>query len=106
MAREAGLANNTVAAGYLELLADLMVIGLSPAWDASRRAPLARRPAKFPFIALLAASCWNPARPRTVPEVRDAPPETQGRWLEWLVAQEVWTFLAHPLETVTADSRW
>lgn len=90
VAREAGLANNTVAAGYLELLADLMIVGWSPAWDASRRVPLARRPAKVPFVNLLAASCWNPARPRTVREVRDAPPERQGRWLEWLVAQELW----------------
>jgi hypothetical protein len=31
LAKEAGLANNTVAAGWTELLADLLCVGLSPA---------------------------------------------------------------------------
>ena len=45
LAREAGLANNTVAADYVELLCDLMCVGVSQAWDESRRVRIARRPA-------------------------------------------------------------
>lgn len=90
LAREAGLANNTVAAGYVELLADLLALGLSPAWDAARRVPIARRPAKYPFTNLLAALAWDPARPRGIAEIDAAAPDLQGRWLEWLVAQELW----------------
>ena len=37
LAREAGLANNTVAAGYLEMLADLLSVGILLPWDASCR---------------------------------------------------------------------
>jgi predicted AAA+ superfamily ATPase len=90
LAREAGLANNTVAAGYVELLADLMCVGQGPAWDESRRVTVARRPSKFPFINLLAAASWSPDRPRSVAELDRLPAEVQGKWMEWLVAQELW----------------
>ncbi|GMV38437.1 MAG: hypothetical protein AMXMBFR64_01530 [Myxococcales bacterium] len=90
LAREAGLANNTVAAGYIELLADLTCVGIAQAWDASRRVRLTRRPAKFPFINLLAAAAWHPARPRSADAFALLEPEEQGRWCEWLVAQELW----------------
>jgi hypothetical protein len=40
-AREAGLANNTVAAGWIEML-DLLCVGTSGAWDASKRVEVAR----------------------------------------------------------------
>jgi uncharacterized protein len=90
LAREAGLANNTVAAGYIELLADLMCVGVARAWDASRNVHIARRPAKFPLLNLLAAVAWAPLPPRS-PEQFDAlPADVQGRWMEWLVAQELW----------------
>ncbi|MBI2192288.1 MAG: ATP-binding protein [Planctomycetes bacterium] len=90
LAREAGLANNTVAAGYIELLADLMSVGIAQEWDASRGIRLARRPAKFPFIHLLTAVAWDATRLRTVADFRSLPAEEQGRWLEWMAAQEVW----------------
>jgi uncharacterized protein len=90
LAREAGLANNTVAAGYVELLADLMCVGISPAWDADRGITVARRPAKFPFLNLLAAVAWAPSSPRSVEEFRGLPTTEQGRWFEWLAAQELW----------------
>jgi predicted AAA+ superfamily ATPase len=89
VAREAGLANNTVAAGYLELLADLMCLGRAFAWDPQRRTALRRRPAKFPPINLLAAVAFDGARLRSVDGFRALPPEVQGRWFEWLVAQEI-----------------
>lgn len=90
LARESGLANNTVAAGYVELLADLMCLGISPACDTARRVVVARKPAKYPFINLLAALAWDTARLRSVAEFEALPPEQQGRWFEWLVAQELW----------------
>jgi uncharacterized protein len=90
LAREAGLANNTVAAGYVEVLADLMCVGISPAWDEGRKVAVARRPAKFPLINLLAAVAWAPSSPRSVEDFEALPAADQGRWWEWLVAQELW----------------
>ena len=90
LAREAGLANNTVAAGYLELLADLMCIGSAFAWDESRRVAVRRKPAKFPPINLLAAVAFDRHRLRTVADFHALPADIQGRWWEWLVAQEIW----------------
>ncbi|MBI3926364.1 MAG: ATP-binding protein [Armatimonadetes bacterium] len=90
LAREAGLANNTVAAGYLELLMDLMCIATARAWDEVHRVTLARRPAKFPVTNLLAAVAWHPSHPRSPAEFRALPADEQGKWLEWLVAQELW----------------
>jgi predicted AAA+ superfamily ATPase len=90
LAREAGLANNTVAAGYLELLADLMCFGYGHAWDASRSKVIRRKPAKSPAISLLAAVAWDRARLRSPADFATQPLPAQGRYLEWLVAQEVW----------------
>jgi predicted AAA+ superfamily ATPase len=90
LARETGLANNTVAAGYLELLADLLSVGISHPLDASRGVRLVRRPAKFPFTNLLVAAAWAPDRPRSVADVRALEPSRAGTWLEWLVAEELW----------------
>jgi len=91
LAREAGLANNTIAAGFVELLADLMCVGIAHAWDASRRVALTRKPAKFPFLNLLAAVAWHPSQPRSAADIESllAGPE-QGAWWEWLAAQELW----------------
>src|SRR5262249_20170239 len=38
----------------------------------------------------LAATAFHPARLRTVADFRALPPEEQGRFHEWLVAQEIW----------------
>jgi predicted AAA+ superfamily ATPase len=90
LAREAGLANNTVAAAYVELLSDLMCVGQALAWDPSRRIGLARRPAKFPMTNLLVAAAWSPERLRSVDDFERLPADAQGKWWEWLVAQELW----------------
>ncbi len=89
LARECGLANNTVAAGYVELLADLMCVGSQFAWDPSRRVLLRRKPCKHPFINTLAAAAWHPARPRSIDDFSRLPKETQAMFLEWVVAQEL-----------------
>jgi predicted AAA+ superfamily ATPase len=89
LAKEAGLANNTVAAGWIEMLSDLLCVGSSAAWDAGRRSEIARKPAKFPFVNLLAAGVWAPEAPRSAHDLARLPPERQGVWHEWTVAQEL-----------------
>lgn len=90
VAREAGLANNTVAAGYLELLADLQCIGQSHAWDHDRQVVVRRKRAKYPAINLLAAVTWHRARLRSPADFRALDEQQQAMLFEWLVAQELW----------------
>ncbi|MBI2892045.1 MAG: ATP-binding protein [Deltaproteobacteria bacterium] len=89
LARDAGLANNTVAAGWIEVLSDLLCVGTSAAWDPGRRAEMPRKQAKFPFVNLLAAAAWAPDAPRSAEELARLGPERQGVWHEWAVAQEL-----------------
>lgn len=89
IARDAPLANNTVAVGYLDLLTDLMCVGTQRSWDASRRIENGRTPTKSPFVNLLAATSWHPSRIRSVSDFRALPESEQGIWIEWLVAQEL-----------------
>jgi len=90
IARESGLANNTVAAGYLEFLMDCMCISTSFSWDKERAVSIRRKPAKYHFINLIAALCWHPDHPVTLAQFNSLPPATQGLWHEWAVAQEIW----------------
>jgi predicted AAA+ superfamily ATPase len=90
LAREAGLANNTVAAGYVELLADLLCVTSSFAWDSGRAIKLRRKPCKYHFSNTLAALVWHPAMLRTVEDFRALPPGMRAAWQEWAVAQELW----------------
>ena len=90
LAREAGLANNTVAAGYIGLLSDLMVALPCLAWDSSRNSVIRRKPGKFHFINLLAAVAWHPAHLRSPEDFERLAREEQAKFWEWLVAQELW----------------
>ena len=90
LAREAGLANNTVAAGYIGLLSDLMVVIPAWNWDASRQVIIRRKPAKFHFVNLLSAVAWHPAKLRSVEDFEALPSTEQAKFWEWLVAQELW----------------
>ncbi|MGH7859269.1 MAG: ATP-binding protein [Candidatus Binatia bacterium] len=89
LAREAGLANNTVAAGWIEMLSDLLCVGTSAAWDIGRRSEVPRKPAKFPFVNLLAATVWAPEAPRSAEDLAALRHERQAVWHEWAVAQEL-----------------
>jgi predicted AAA+ superfamily ATPase len=89
LAREAGLANNTIAAGWIEMLSDLLCVGTSQAWDASKRRPLPRREAKFPFVNLLAATVWAPEAPRAPDDLASLEGSRLAAWHEWAVAQEL-----------------
>jgi predicted AAA+ superfamily ATPase len=90
LAREAGLANNTVAAGYIELLMDLLCVATAHPWDASKGRVNRRRPCKFHFTNTLVAVAWHPARIRSLDDYRILPAEERAKFAEWLVAQELW----------------
>lgn len=89
LAREAGLANNTVAQNYLEILFDLCCITPSYAWDSQRHIPILRKPCKYHFTNLLTAISYYSKNIRSPDEFLSLSPEIQGAWYEWLVAQEL-----------------
>ena len=89
LAEESGMANNTVAHGYLDLLADLLVLGTTEPWDSSRGIRLPRKASKYPFVNLLAANTWWKNRYTTPASLESAPGEEKGMWSEWMVAAEL-----------------
>jgi predicted AAA+ superfamily ATPase len=89
LARESGLANNTIAAEYVEQLSDLLAVIPSHQWDAARDVPLQRKPAKFHFINLSVALSFSPNRLAQVEDFQSLPPQQKSKWIEWLVAQEL-----------------
>ncbi|MBM3271563.1 MAG: ATP-binding protein, partial [Candidatus Sericytochromatia bacterium] len=89
LARESGLANNTIAAQYVEQLSDLLAVIPSFQWDPGNDAPLQRKPAKFHFTNLAVAMAFSPDRMASVAEFKALPPEHKAKWVEWLVAQEL-----------------
>ncbi|MCK4870081.1 MAG: ATP-binding protein, partial [Gammaproteobacteria bacterium] len=89
VAREAGLANNTVAAGYIEVLQDLGCIVPSYPWDQHKKLLILRKPCKYHVTNLLAAVVYHAAAVRRPDDFLSLPEMTQGIWLEWLVAQEL-----------------
>ncbi|MBI2338897.1 MAG: ATP-binding protein [Deltaproteobacteria bacterium] len=90
LARESGMANNTVAAGYIEQLGDLMCV--LPAWpvDGNNFLPQLRKPSKFNFINLAAVVALHPAGIRAVSDWEALSEEEQAVFLEWGIAQEIW----------------
>ena len=89
LARESGLANNTVAAGYIEQLSDALAVLPSFQWDHDRDMPMQRKPAKFHFVNLSVALAFAPNRMAYVHEFKQLPAPEKAPWLEWLVAQEL-----------------
>ncbi|MBS0612627.1 MAG: ATP-binding protein, partial [Proteobacteria bacterium] len=89
LARESGLANNTIAAEYIEQLSDLLAVVPSHQWDADKRVPLQRRPAKFHFVNLAVALAFSPNRMAHVSDFEALAPQERAKWIEWLVAQEL-----------------
>ena len=90
LARESGLANNTVASGYIDQLSDLLTVMPSWQWDSSRKTLMAGKPCKFHFINLAMALAFHRGSIRQLHEFEALPTDTKGIWLEWLIAQEVW----------------
>lgn len=89
LAREAGLANNTVALGYIELLNDLGCVIPAYPWEASKNILILRKPCKYHFTNLLAAVTYHPNRIRSIEDFQQLSEKEQGMWYEWLVAQEL-----------------
>jgi len=89
LARETGLANNTVAAGYIELLNDLACVVPAYPWDPHKKILILRKPCKYHFTNLLAAVAYSPEKIRGINDFYQLPLEQQGKWYEWLVAQEL-----------------
>lgn len=89
LARESGLANNTIASEYVEQLSDVLAVIPSFHWDADKDVPVQRRPAKFHFINLAVALAFAPDRLVCVDDFKRLPNPTEAKWLEWLVAQEL-----------------
>lgn len=89
LARESGLANNTVAAAYIELLNDLGAVVPSYPWDTDRKILILRKPCKYLFSNLLVAAAYHPAQPRSILDFNQLNENQQGIWHEWLVAQEL-----------------
>jgi len=90
LAQEANLANNSIAADYIETLADLMCVRLSFALDMSTNRPRLKKAAKYHFVNLLAAIAWSPNHIRMVDDFDTLPSPEKGKWIEWVVAQELW----------------
>lgn len=51
--------------------------------------PLQRKPAEFHFINLGVALAFSPNRMSNVDAFKSLPPTEQSKWIEWLVAQEL-----------------
>jgi len=89
LARESGLSNNTMAQGYIDLLADLLTIIPIFPYDPQRKITIFRKPCKYHFVNLLTAICWHPKNPRTIMDLKSLGPDL-GILFEWTVAQEIW----------------
>lgn len=90
LAREAGLANNVVAQGYIELLSDLGCVLPAYPWDTDKGQYILRKPCKYHFVNLLAAWAYSPRQVHTTEEFEALPREEQAIWYEWAVAQELY----------------
>lgn len=89
IAEESGMANNTVAHGYLDLLSDLLVLGTSEPWDPGRKVRVSRKASKYPFVNLLAANTWSTNRHTTPGSLENSTGEDKGVWWEWAMASEL-----------------
>ena len=89
LARESGLANNTIASNYIEILRDLGCIIPAYPWDINRNQLILRKECKYHFMNLLAAMSYHPAQPRSISDFFTFSEQEQGVWYEWLIAQEI-----------------
>ncbi len=90
LARDTGLANNTAAQEYIELLSDLLCVAPCFQWHATQRHILQRKACKFHFTNLLVANAFRKSPIYTLEQLASIQAVDKGRWYEWLVAQEIW----------------
>ncbi len=89
LAREAGLSNNTVAQGYIELLTDLGCVIPAYPWDPQKNQLILRKQCKYHFMNLLVATCYHPSQLRSPEDFDNLTSDQQGIWYEWVIAQEL-----------------
>lgn len=89
LARESGLANNTVAQGYIEILNDLGCIIPAYPIDVIKNQLILRKPCKYHYMNLLVAATFHPSQPRSPDDFLSLPEATRGLWYEWCIAQEL-----------------
>lgn len=123
LARESGLSNNTVAAGYIELLHDLGCVTPAYPWDNSKKILLLRKECKYHFTNLLVAISYHQNRIRSIDDFLALPLKDQGIWYEWLIAQELlrrasitnanilapqafWQSKENEIDFVAPDNQW
>jgi uncharacterized protein len=90
LARDAGVANNTVIQGYLDVLMNCLVLATAYSTNPMNMRPVPRKSAKYPWINLLAAWSFLPERPNTLAGCESLPENIKGSAWEWLVGQELW----------------
>lgn len=90
LAKEAELANNTVAAGYIEQLQDLLCLVPTLQCEPKNLKRFYRKASKLHFSNILAAIATSNYNPRSIEDFLSLTPEEQGKYYEWLVAQELW----------------
>lgn len=90
IAEKAGLANNTVVDGYIELLKDLGVLTSAIQIDTNNLRPIPRKASKYHFTNLLFANVFHNKKPQEIEDLKNIFQTEKGKWLEWLVAQELW----------------
>ena len=89
LAREAGLANNTIAANYIEILHDLGSVIPAYPWDKDRKHLILRKECKYHFANLLVAASYHPKCVRSIEDFLKLTDSEQDMWHEWLVSQEL-----------------
>ena len=90
LAEVSGLANNTVAQGYIDLLKDLGCLSSTMRLESNKLKPLARKASKYHFTYLLVPITFSSQRVRTLDDFTAIPDHEKGRWIEWVIAQELW----------------
>ncbi|OFZ80794.1 MAG: hypothetical protein A2583_08430 [Bdellovibrionales bacterium RIFOXYD1_FULL_53_11] len=90
IARETGMANNTVAHGYAEVLKDLGCISESIPLEANHLRSVSRKASKFHVIFPLMIAAFHPSRPRSIENMKKIWEVEKGKLAEWLVAGKLW----------------
>lgn len=89
-AREAGLANNTVASSYIEIFQNCLFVHRSLPLDLQKNKAIPRKESKYPFVNLLGLLAFTKERLSSPKDFSNLARPKQGIYLEWLVAQELW----------------
>lgn len=89
LAKETGLANNTVASGYIDQLQDLLVLKPRLQKDLEKNIFLIKKPCKFTFSNTLVASVFHPKEIRYVTDFENLESHEQSFLFECLILQEL-----------------